>query len=140
MNQPAPFSNAEDMVSGAVSSAKAKVDNLADKAASKADGALDATRRAANTALDSLHEAVEDLHDEVPGALSRAAAQADRLARKSIDLARDASSEVRTRVLRATDQTADYIKGDPLKSVLIAAATGAVLAAVIGLLARSDRR
>lgn len=40
---------------------------------------------------------------------------------------------------RATDSTVSYIKDEPVKAMLIAAATGAALAALMSLLSRSRR-
>ena len=124
-----------------------KIDHLVEKAesatqsaANTAEQAISSTRRAANGALDTLHDSVEHLREEVPGAISRAAAQADQLARRGIDKARQASAEVRERVHVAGEHTVSYIKDEPVKSVLMAAAAGALLAALIGLVARSDRR
>jgi ElaB/YqjD/DUF883 family membrane-anchored ribosome-binding protein len=42
--------------------------------------------------------------------------------------------------LRVGDSTALYIKDEPLKAMLIAAAAGAALMALVGLLARSRDR
>lgn len=128
----------------ALATGKTRIDqfaeNSADRAASSAEQAINSTRRAANGALDTLHDTVETLREEVPGAISRAAAQADQVARRGIDKARQATAEVRERVQVAGDYTVGYIKDEPVKSVLMAAAAGALLAALIGLVARSDRR
>ncbi len=128
----------------ALSAGKARIDQLAenatDRAANTAEQAISSTRRVANGALDTLHDSVETLREEVPSAISRAAAQADQVARRGIDKARQATAEVRERVQVAGDYTVGYIKDEPVKSVLMAAAAGALLAALIGLVARSDRR
>lgn len=127
--------------------AMGKLDQLVEQAttathsvANSAEHAISSTRRATNGALDSMHDSVEHLREQVPGAIGRAAAQADQLARRGIDRARQASGEVRERVHLASEHTVGYIKDEPVKSVLIAAAAGALLAALVGLLARSDRR
>lgn len=114
--------------------------NATHSAANTAEHAISSTRRATNSALDTLHDSVENLREEVPGAISRAAAQADQLARRGIDKARQASGEARERMHLASEHTVGYIKDEPVKSVLMAAAAGALLAALIGLLARSGRR
>ncbi len=118
---------------------------LTDRATAQADGALAATRRAANGALDKLQDGVDQLREDTPGALSRIAAQVDELTRRSIERARQASMEVRHSVDRTSERTVGYIQEQPMKSVLIAAAGGAAVAVLIGLLARglgssSDRR
>ncbi|MEY2890728.1 MAG: hypothetical protein RJA98_636 [Pseudomonadota bacterium] len=114
-----------------------KLDRFADQATAKADDALSATRRAANGALDKLQDGVNELRADAPGALGRVAAQVDELTRRGIERARQASVEVRHSAERTSDRTVGYIKDEPVKSMLIAAATGAAVAALISLLARN---
>lgn len=114
-----------------------KLDHFANQATAKADEALGATRRAANSALDKLQDGVNELRADAPGALGRVAAQVDELTRRGIERARLASVDVRHRAERTGDRTVGYIKEQPVKSMLMAAATGAAVAALIGLLARS---
>lgn len=113
-------------------------DTLADHAADRADSALNATRQAADEAIDRLHDGVDTLRREVPGNLQRAASQVETMARRSIERARQSSAEVRARFDAASDATVGYIKDEPVKSVLIAAATGAAMFAVMSLFRRSD--
>jgi ElaB/YqjD/DUF883 family membrane-anchored ribosome-binding protein len=44
---------------------------------------------------------------------------------------------VRDQALRVSDDTRNYIRDEPVKAVLIAAAAGAVLMALLGLLRKS---
>ena len=81
---------------------------LIDQASDAASDALAATQRSANEALNSLSQAVQTLRDE---------------AQRTTD--------------RVTDRTSGMIRHDPLKAVLIAAATGAALMALAGWLGRS---
>ena len=115
-----------------------KIDQFAERATAKADEALSATRRAANGAIDKLQDGVDELRNDTPGTLSRVAAQVDELTRRGMDRARQATAEMRESVERTGDRTVVYIKDQPVKSVLIAAAAGAAIAALIGLLARSS--
>ena len=115
----------------------ARIDALADRAGQRADDALSATRRAANGAIDKLQDNVDHLRHDAQGALGRAAAQVDDLTRRGIERARQVSTDLRQQAERGSERTVSYIKDQPVKSVLIAAATGAALAALIGLLARS---
>ncbi len=114
--------------------------NLADQAAHSADVAIRATQRVASGALDDLAKSVEGLRQEAAPLLDRANEQAHALAQRGMDAVRDGTHQVRERALRASDATAAYIQHDPLKSVLIAAATGAALMALIGLMTRSHGR
>ena len=115
------------------------LDQITDRAANKADAAIAATQRAANGALDSLQHGVDTLRDDVPGTLGRAAAQVDELTRRSLERARKVASDVRHQAERTSDSTVAYIRDEPVKSVLIAAAAGAAIAALVGMLTRSRR-
>lgn len=84
---------------------------LADQAAKSADMAIQATQRAASDALDTVAHTVQ----------------------RGVDTVRDNAQ-------RASTSTVNYIQHDPVKSVLIAAATGAALMALISLLNRPHSR
>lgn len=113
------------------------VENLTDQAAAKTDGVIQSTRNVANSALDSLQSGVDNLRHAAPAALSRAAAQVEDLTRRSLERARDASSQVKQQVAQVGDKSVNWIRDEPVKSVLIAAAAGAAMAALISWLARS---
>ena len=106
--------------------------NLADQAALSADHALKATRRAASDALTSLAGTVP--------LLDRATEQISALAHSGMDSVRDTSRQLRNKTQYASDCTVNYIKDEPVKSVLIAAATGAALMALISLMGQARRR
>lgn len=112
-------------------------DTIAQQATSKADAAIDSARKAADGALDTLQDKASHLAAVAPGTLSRVAAQVDELTRRGIDRAKEASDTARERAALAGDRTVSYIKNEPVKAVLIAAAAGAGIAALIGLIARS---
>lgn len=114
-----------------------KSEQAADAVGQRADEALKSARRAANGAIEALHDKVDELNESVPGALGRAAARVDEITRRGIERARDTSLHMRDSVTRAGDRTVAYIKDEPLKSVLIAAAAGAAVAALVSVLARS---
>lgn len=111
--------------------------NLADQAAHSADNAIRSTQSAANNALDGLAVKVQDVRNQAAPLLNRASDQASALARRGVDAVRDTSQQLRDKALRASDTTVQYIKDEPVKSMLIAAATGAALMALVSLLARS---
>lgn len=113
------------------------VEQGAEHVGQRADEALQSARRAADGAIDALQHKVDDLNGTVPGALGRAAARVDEITRRGMEHARDTSAHLREEVTRAGDRTVAYIKDEPVKSVLIAAATGAAVAALVTLLARS---
>lgn len=109
-------------------------ETLAHSAADRADQALDTTR----AAVDSAQHRVDELRDRAPGALGRAAAQLDDLKRRGIDATRRAGNVIQDQAVRTGERTAGFIKDEPLKSVLIAAAAGAALAALISVAVRSQ--
>jgi len=111
--------------------------NLVDQAAESADRAIKSTQRVANDALDSLSGSVHDVRDRAAPALQRSSEQLAALAQRGVDVVRDSSHQLKDKALRASDTTVGYIKDEPVKSMLIAAATGAALMALIGLLSRS---
>jgi ElaB/YqjD/DUF883 family membrane-anchored ribosome-binding protein len=110
--------------------------NMADQAADRANSAIRSTQNAANAALDSLSDKVDDARNQAAPLLNRLSSQAEAAARRSADALRETSAQLRERAMQATDQTVGYIKDEPVKAVLIAAATGAVLMALIALMGR----
>lgn len=70
----------------------------------------------------------------------RAADQVNALAQRGVDGVLDVSHLVRDRALRVSDSTVSYIRDEPVKAMLIAAAVGATLMAVLGVLGRSRNR
>jgi len=113
-----------------------QIDALAERAAGRAEDALSAARRAANGALDALHHSIDDLREQTPGSISRAAAKVEDLTRRGLEQAKHTSDDVRRQVSRASDRTVGYIQDEPVKSVLIAMAAGAAVAALVSLLTR----
>ena len=114
--------------------------NIADQAAQTADEAIKSTQQVANQALDSLAGSVQDARQQVSPLLNRATEQASAMAHRGIDAVRAGSHQLREKALHATDTTASYIQKDPIKAVLIAAATGAALMALVSLMSRSRHR
>lgn len=111
-------------------------DSKLDQAVRSADEAIRTTQRAAQTALDQLVDSAQELrHDAVP-MLDRAADRATRLTQSGIDAVRDASDQVRGQARRASESTVDYIRAEPVKAALIAAATGAAVMGIACLLVR----
>jgi ElaB/YqjD/DUF883 family membrane-anchored ribosome-binding protein len=86
--------------------------NLVDRAAESADRAIDATRRITDAAIDGVSDKVHELRDRASPALDRIVAPLDN-------------------VVRYTQET-------PVRALLISAAVGASLMAVLSWI-RSDR-
>lgn len=109
----------------------------ADQAAQSAENAIKSTQRMANDALEGLSEKVQDVRSQATPAINRLATQAEDAARRGIAAVKESTQQLREKAVHATDTTAAYIKDDPIKAMLIAAATGAALMALISLMGRS---
>lgn len=96
--------------------------------------AMHSAQRVAEQALDKLSGTAQELRQEVSPLLERAGARAEALARRSSDEIRARTQQLREQTLRASDNTVNYIRAEPVKSVLIAAAAGVALVALLGLL------
>jgi ElaB/YqjD/DUF883 family membrane-anchored ribosome-binding protein len=94
-------------------------------------------RRAVEAAPQAIADAVQEGSERITPALVQAAERAESLVRQSADALRDHATNLRERAADASDRTASYIRDEPLKSVLIAAAAGAALMAVANLALRS---
>ncbi len=108
----------------------------ADDVAARVEQAGARTSQIANNTFDTLSGAVESARNATVPALERLGNNAESLARRSAEAARLKSQQLREQALRASEQTAGYIRDQPLKSVLYAAAAGAL----IGLLLSFTRR
>jgi ElaB/YqjD/DUF883 family membrane-anchored ribosome-binding protein len=72
--------------------------------------------------------------------LDRAGEQASTLAHRGMDAVRERSQQLRTSAVHASDSTVGYIRQEPVKSVLFAAAAGVVLMGLLVLAGRSRGR
>lgn len=111
--------------------------DYADQAAQKADSAIKSTKTIATDALDTLSDKVQDMRNQASPTINRLATQAEDAARRGIAVVKESTQQLREKATHATDTTAAYIKEDPMKAMLIAAATGAALMALISLMGRS---
>jgi ElaB/YqjD/DUF883 family membrane-anchored ribosome-binding protein len=109
--------------------------HLVDQAALRAEHALASTRRLANEAIDGMAGSVEDLRATAGPALGRVTGQAAALAQGGIDAVRDGSHRLADKARQAGDGTVRYIQHEPVKAMLMAAATGAALMALVSLVA-----
>jgi ElaB/YqjD/DUF883 family membrane-anchored ribosome-binding protein len=117
-----------------------QTNSLADSVAQSADLAIKSTQRVANEALDTLAGTVQDMRHQAAPLLNRATEQASALAKHGMDAVRESSQQLRYKARRASEGTVKYIKDEPVKSMLIAAATGAALMALVSLMSRSRDR
>ena len=112
-------------------------DKFSDTAAQSADQAKKTTVSAADETLGSLTGTVQDIRQQAGPMLDRAAEQASALAQRGVDTVRETSQQLRDKAVRASESTVKYVKDEPVKSVLIAVATGAALMALVSMKSRS---
>jgi ElaB/YqjD/DUF883 family membrane-anchored ribosome-binding protein len=93
--------------------------HLIDQSTQSAESAVKGSQNLANGAIDGLQGAMQDMR---------------RQAAPLIDKVLDHSHQLRLKAAHASEDTVNYIKHEPVKAMLIAAATGAALMALISLL------
>jgi ElaB/YqjD/DUF883 family membrane-anchored ribosome-binding protein len=114
--------------------------SLVEQASHSADQAIKSTQQAASEALESLTEAMQDLRHQATPVMERAAEGVSAFAHRGVDSVRETSHQLRVKAEHASENTVNYIRHEPVKSVLIAAATGAALMALISLVSHSRNR
>ncbi len=100
---------------------------LAQRSVDKAEHAISATKNAVSNTAAAVNEGLDNFQRSSQSAMINAASQADELARKGIEQARRAGSAIRETAQETGDRTVSYIRDQPVKSVLIAAAAGALI-------------
>lgn len=111
--------------------------NQIDPTAPSAHNAIQSTRHAVDDTLDNLAHSVQELRQQTAPMLDRVGEQAAALASRGAAAVRDGTQQVREKAVHASESTIGYIKDEPVKAMLIAAATGAALMAMLSLLTRS---
>jgi len=81
---------------------------------------------------ETTHQAIE----RAAAAADHASAQAIGAAQRGVSAIRDTSQHMVDRAHRASESTATYIRHEPVKSMLMAAAAGATLMALVSLVTR----
>lgn len=111
-----------------------------DEAAPLAEEAGTIARTAARQVREDLTEITEEVARESRTLLGRAAKRASTLAEDGVKAVREGSDELQKRARHASDITIDHIRDQPVKAIVIAAAVGATLIALLSLLRRSPER
>lgn len=84
-----------------------------------------------------MRDTVDSLHSQAEPLIGALADQAETAARSGADFVRETSAQVLERANQATDATVGYIRQEPVKAMLMAAATGAGLTALLSLMSRA---
>jgi ElaB/YqjD/DUF883 family membrane-anchored ribosome-binding protein len=113
---------------------------LVDQAGASADQAIRSTQRVANDALSSLAGTAQNLREHAAPMVDRVAERASALAHQGVDSVRERSHQLSDSAHRVADGTRHYVQDQPVKSLLIAAATGAVLMGLLSFLSGTRRQ
>jgi ElaB/YqjD/DUF883 family membrane-anchored ribosome-binding protein len=111
--------------------------NVGDQATTVANDAAKAAERTIDSAAETLSSKIEDVRAQAGPLINRVSQQAEAAAKRGMEVVRDSSQQLREKAMKATDTTVAYVKDEPVKSMLIAAATGAALMGLISLMGRS---
>lgn len=114
--------------------------SLTDKIADSAERALSSAQTTANATLDGLAGNVQEMRNYAAPIVARAEGQARDLLHSGQEAMRNASHQVTDVVRHARDGTVSYVKEEPVKAMLIAAATGAALMALVSMVSHSRGR
>ncbi|MDP2017711.1 hypothetical protein [Hydrogenophaga sp.] len=110
---------------------------LAHDAAQTAERAAYSARSGIGQGLHEMSSGLDHARSETGNALRQLASESDALLHRGMDKVRDASGQLREKSLHAKDAATTYIQHEPMKSVLIAAAVGAGLMALVALFSRN---
>ena len=105
--------------------------DLAQKAVDKTDQAISATKHAVSDTAASVRDGLDQLQETSHSAMSYAAHQAEDMANKGMQQARRAGTVIRDTAQETGDRTVAYIRDEPIKAVLIAAAAGALISMLL---------
>ena len=87
-----------------------------------------------------LSDTSTNLVNQTAQAADQAIQATQHMANDAMDRIMDTSHQLRVKAGHASESTVNYIKHEPVKSILIAAATGAALMALISLFSASRSR
>jgi ElaB/YqjD/DUF883 family membrane-anchored ribosome-binding protein len=110
--------------------------DLADKAAGKVQSGIESARQAGAAASDKVSGVVETARSQAGPSIKKASDQAQALVGQGIDTAKAAAQQVRDSAAQASESIVSYTKENPVKAILIAAASGALLVTLLNALYR----
>jgi ElaB/YqjD/DUF883 family membrane-anchored ribosome-binding protein len=97
----------------------------------RAAAALKAAERDAHAAIDSAVDGLASAYGDAKPLLSRVGQQAREYASNGYDAARERAAALKERSQQAVESTRGYVAEEPIKSLLIAAAVGAAVLALV---------
>lgn len=109
---------------------------LADDARQTANEAIDSTRAYAQNAVNAAGEKVRDMKRDFEPSVEQLAARVQQAVQRGLDAASSTSARAQRNIEKAAGVTGRYISDQPVRSVLVAAAAGAAITALIVLASR----
>ena len=113
--------------------------DFAEPTIQSADLAKNLTSISADDAIGGFTDNVKDTWQRQAPSIDRVTEQASALAQSGVDAVRDTSQRLREKAIRASDTSMKYIREEPVKSMLMFAAAGVVLTALVKRMSRSRR-
>ncbi|HQX59335.1 MAG TPA: hypothetical protein PLT77_09395, partial [Burkholderiaceae bacterium] len=105
-------------------------------AAQAASRAIQSTQQACDGALERLDDKVHQLRTDAAPVIERAGEKADQWVQKGARQLNEGSRQLRAKAQYVAAESQQYVREQPVKSVLIAAGIGALLMGLISVLAR----
>ena len=121
----------------ATSSTNTPAAQLMNSTAQAMNSAEKSVKHVAEATADQVGQSLHALMHEVSPALSRMAEQVAHLSRQGMNAAQNGGHQISEKIHHASDATTGYIRKEPVKAVLMAAALGAALVAVLNLRSHS---
>ena len=115
-----------------------RVNRATARAASVTKDGIDAASAGADRALDAAFSTLDHARNSTVPAVKQGIDQARVWVDQKAGRVQDGVRAARDKATDLTDQVADYARDEPVKALLIAAAVGAGLMGLLGLIARSD--
>lgn len=122
----------DDSKLNAVEKMAETANDATNKIASKAESTVDTVRTLANEALDKADVKVRTLREDIKPAIDAISGRVQNMAEHGRAAYAEKSAQAREKLNTAADKTCAYVSEQPMKSMAIAAAAGAVLAMLLG--------
>ena len=111
--------------------------NSADEAEGKMKGSIREAQHTANDAGEKLSHRVETARSRAALSIKKVADQAQAVVRQGMEAVNSATQQVRDTAVHASGSVVAFTKENPIKTILIAATSGALLLALFNALARA---
>ena len=110
--------------------------DFADKAADKVQSGIESARQTGHAVSDKVSNVVETARSQTGPTIRKAADQAQTLLGQGMDSAKAAAQQVRDSAAQASESIVSFTKENPVKAILMAAASGALLVTLLNAIYR----